>query len=294
MPRCPPSTATSPRAPGRSATETTAGPSLTAPLRASRQHWALQHWGGQQCSAGHRYTRGPRGARFQACDENRDCRRIVLQPNSYGALADLITTASKVLSCPKHDGRVVAYWMRIRVLSIPCMAASPQCWSCQHCSPLLAIAAVACLYASCAYCVIQGSNPISQERLEEAVRVIISYQNRDGGMATYENTRSFHWLEVRGYEQGWRGGVLCQGLAAGAIGTGIGATVRSLSCGGITDRPANPTHLGAVGTSVFGMGAHVPNQVISSLVPTSRLPSLVSHSPGVIWLVRTVVSTIDL
>lgn len=44
---------------------------------------------------------------------------------------------------------------------------------------------------------LQGSNPISQERLEEAVRVIISYQNRDGGMATYENTRSFHAMEVR-------------------------------------------------------------------------------------------------
>eukprot|EP00879_Flechtneria_rotunda_P014928 GHRR01015598.1.p1 GENE.GHRR01015598.1~~GHRR01015598.1.p1 ORF type:complete len:610 (+),score=118.28 GHRR01015598.1:42-1871(+) len=37
---------------------------------------------------------------------------------------------------------------------------------------------------------------ISRERLEEAVRVILSYQNKDGGMATYENTRSFHWLEV--------------------------------------------------------------------------------------------------
>ncbi|KAF6266299.1 cycloartenol synthase [Scenedesmus sp. NREL 46B-D3] len=33
-------------------------------------------------------------------------------------------------------------------------------------------------------------------RLEDAVRVILSYQNRDGGMATYENTRSFHALEV--------------------------------------------------------------------------------------------------
>lgn len=42
----------------------------------------------------------------------------------------------------------------------------------------------------------QGTNPLTQERLEEAVRVIISYQNRDGGMATYENTRSFHALEV--------------------------------------------------------------------------------------------------
>lgn len=37
---------------------------------------------------------------------------------------------------------------------------------------------------------------ISLERLEQAVDVIISYQNKDGGMATYENTRSFHALEV--------------------------------------------------------------------------------------------------
>jgi hypothetical protein len=37
---------------------------------------------------------------------------------------------------------------------------------------------------------------ISRERLEEAVQVILSYQNSDGGMATYENTRSFHSLEV--------------------------------------------------------------------------------------------------
>jgi hypothetical protein len=35
----------------------------------------------------------------------------------------------------------------------------------------------------------------------------------------------------------------------------VGATVCSFSCGGITDRSANPTHLGAKGTSVFGMGA---------------------------------------
>lgn len=47
--------------------------------------------------------------------------------------------------------------------------------------------------------VLQGSNPLTQERLEDAVRVIISYQNRDGGMATYENTRSFHVLEVRAW-----------------------------------------------------------------------------------------------
>jgi hypothetical protein len=50
--------------------------------------------------------------------------------------------------------------------------------------------------------------------------------------------------------------------------------VRSLSCGGITDRFANPTHLGAEGTSVFKMGARHPTQVISSQVPASRLPAL--------------------
>jgi hypothetical protein len=38
--------------------------------------------------------------------------------------------------------------------------------------------------------------PISPERLYDAVTVILSYQNRDGGMATYENTRSFHALEI--------------------------------------------------------------------------------------------------
>lgn len=37
---------------------------------------------------------------------------------------------------------------------------------------------------------------IPVERLCDAVDVILSYQNRDGGMATYENTRSFHALEV--------------------------------------------------------------------------------------------------
>ncbi|KXZ42931.1 hypothetical protein GPECTOR_110g223 [Gonium pectorale] len=38
--------------------------------------------------------------------------------------------------------------------------------------------------------------PISAERLYDCVNVILSYQNADGGMATYENTRSFHWLEI--------------------------------------------------------------------------------------------------
>lgn len=37
---------------------------------------------------------------------------------------------------------------------------------------------------------------ISPDRLCQSVDVILSYQNRDGGMATYERTRSFHWLEI--------------------------------------------------------------------------------------------------
>lgn len=37
---------------------------------------------------------------------------------------------------------------------------------------------------------------ISPERFYDAVNVVLSYQNHDGGMATYENTRSFYSLEV--------------------------------------------------------------------------------------------------
>jgi len=37
---------------------------------------------------------------------------------------------------------------------------------------------------------------LPKERLFDCVNVILSYQNADGGMATYENTRSFHWLEM--------------------------------------------------------------------------------------------------
>ncbi|CAN0421982.1 unnamed protein product, partial [Scytosiphon promiscuus] len=35
--------------------------------------------------------------------------------------------------------------------------------------------------------------PISEARLHDAVNIILSYQNRDGGWATYENTRGFRW-----------------------------------------------------------------------------------------------------
>lgn len=38
--------------------------------------------------------------------------------------------------------------------------------------------------------------PITDERLFEAVNVILSYQNTDGGMATYEQTRSYPFIEV--------------------------------------------------------------------------------------------------
>ena len=38
---------------------------------------------------------------------------------------------------------------------------------------------------------------VSSERLQDCVNVILSYQNGDGGWATYENTRSYSALEVR-------------------------------------------------------------------------------------------------
>ena len=48
---------------------------------------------------------------------------------------------------------------------------------------------------------------IPEERIADAITVILSYQNSDGGMATYENTRSFHALEVRdGRGEGCQGG----------------------------------------------------------------------------------------
>ena len=37
---------------------------------------------------------------------------------------------------------------------------------------------------------------IADQRLQDCVNVILSYQNSDGGWATYENTRSFSALEV--------------------------------------------------------------------------------------------------
>ena len=37
--------------------------------------------------------------------------------------------------------------------------------------------------------------PISEERLQKAVNILLSYQNEDGGFATYENCRGFGWYE---------------------------------------------------------------------------------------------------
>jgi len=36
---------------------------------------------------------------------------------------------------------------------------------------------------------------ISKERLEDAINVLLTYQNEDGGFATYENTRGWGWYE---------------------------------------------------------------------------------------------------
>lgn len=38
--------------------------------------------------------------------------------------------------------------------------------------------------------------PIPKERLFDSINVILSYQNADGGMATYEQTRSYPFIEV--------------------------------------------------------------------------------------------------
>ena len=42
----------------------------------------------------------------------------------------------------------------------------------------------------------QVGRPINKHRLFDCINVILSYQNPSGGCSTYENTRSFHWLEV--------------------------------------------------------------------------------------------------
>ena len=42
----------------------------------------------------------------------------------------------------------------------------------------------------------ESSLKISDERLQDAVNVILSYHNEDGGWATYENNRGFGWYEM--------------------------------------------------------------------------------------------------
>lgn len=56
--------------------------------------------------------------------------------------------------------------------------------------------------------------PIPAERLFDCVNVVLSYQNGDGGWATYENKRSFEILEARGQGRvgigrGWVGRAFC-------------------------------------------------------------------------------------
>lgn len=46
------------------------------------------------------------------------------------------------------------------------------------------------------YSLLPGDKLISKERLKEAVDVILSYQNFDGGWATYENNRGYGWYEL--------------------------------------------------------------------------------------------------
>lgn len=43
---------------------------------------------------------------------------------------------------------------------------------------------------------VAGINPISDERLKNATDLVLSWQNKDGGWATYENYRSGSWLEL--------------------------------------------------------------------------------------------------
>jgi squalene/oxidosqualene cyclase-like protein len=44
--------------------------------------------------------------------------------------------------------------------------------------------------------VVKECNPISDERLYDAVNVLLSYQNESGGWATYENNRGYGWYEA--------------------------------------------------------------------------------------------------
>ena len=57
--------------------------------------------------------------------------------------------------------------------------------------------------------------------------------------------------------------------------------MQSASSEAITYRNTNPTHLGAEGTSVFGVGARVPTRAYGSPVPASRLPDTLGS--GSMW-----------
>jgi squalene cyclase len=37
--------------------------------------------------------------------------------------------------------------------------------------------------------------PIPDERIFDAINILLSYQNTDGGWATYENNRGYGWYE---------------------------------------------------------------------------------------------------
>jgi len=48
---------------------------------------------------------------------------------------------------------------------------------------------------------------IPPSRLEDAMHILLSYQNSDGGWATYENNRGWGWFELLNpSEVGWEGG----------------------------------------------------------------------------------------
>ena len=46
-------------------------------------------------------------------------------------------------------------------------------------------------------CITEGGVPlIPDDRIFEAVNILLSYQNSDGGWATYENNRGYGWYEA--------------------------------------------------------------------------------------------------
>lgn len=55
---------------------------------------------------------------------------------------------------------------------------------------------VLCLHKESVKKIIPGNIKISDDRLKDAVNVILSYHNVDGGWATYENNRGYGWYEM--------------------------------------------------------------------------------------------------